>query len=69
MNPKLGRAIASAVACGCLALYGNTLAQQQGEPQQQQQQKQQPQQKSEQDGVEEAARVPVRASVGLRLPL
>jgi sporulation protein YlmC with PRC-barrel domain len=50
MNPKLGRAIASAVACGCLALYGNTLAQQQGEPQkqqqQQQEQKQQPQQKS-----------------------
>jgi sporulation protein YlmC with PRC-barrel domain len=29
MNPKLGRVIASAVACGCLALYGNTLAQQQ----------------------------------------
>ena len=50
MNSKLDRAIASAVACGCLALYGNTLAQQQGEPQKQQQQrqeqKQQPQQKS-----------------------
>ena len=45
MNPKLGRTIASAVACGCLALYGNTLAQQQSEPQQQEQ-KQQPQQKS-----------------------
>lgn len=40
MNPKLGRAIASAAACGCLALYGNTLAQQQGEPQKQQQQQQ-----------------------------
>ena len=38
MNPKLGRAIASAVACGCFALYGNTLAQQ-GEPQKQEQQK------------------------------
>jgi sporulation protein YlmC with PRC-barrel domain len=36
MNPKLGRAVVAAVACGCLALYGNTLAQQQ---QQQQQEK------------------------------
>ena len=44
MNPKLGRAVTFAVACGCLALYGSTLAQQQ--QQQEKQEKQQSQKKS-----------------------
>jgi sporulation protein YlmC with PRC-barrel domain len=78
MNPKLGRAIASAVACGCLALYGNTLAQQQGEPQkqQQQQEQQQQQQKSGDAGraaggttAEKSAQKKKDAPVAGRIPL
>ena len=55
MNPKLDRAIASAVACGCLALYGNSLAQQQGEPQKQQQQQEQQQQQQKSREADRAA--------------
>jgi hypothetical protein len=55
MNPKLGRAIASAVACGCLALYGNTLAQQQGEPQKKQQQQEQQRQQQQSGDADRAA--------------
>lgn len=80
MNPKLGRAIASAVACGCLALYGNTLAQQQREPQkQQQQQEQQQQQQQQQSGdadraaggttAEKSAQKKKDAPVAGRIPL
>ena len=57
MDPRLGRAVTLAAACGCLALYGNTLAQQQsGEAQQQKEQQQQPkeQQQKEQKSGEAA---------------
>jgi sporulation protein YlmC with PRC-barrel domain len=77
MNPTPGRAVASALACGCLALYGNTLAQQQGEPQkQQQQQEQQQRQKSgEADraatgaSAEKSAQKKKDAPVAGRIPL
>jgi sporulation protein YlmC with PRC-barrel domain len=59
MDPRLGRAVTLAAACGCLALYGNTLAQQQsGEAQQQKEQQQQPkeqQQKEQKQKSGEAA--------------
>jgi sporulation protein YlmC with PRC-barrel domain len=39
MDPKLGRTLAFAVACGCFALYGTGIAQSQQEKQQQKQEK------------------------------
>lgn len=54
MDPRLGRAVTLAAACGCLALYGNTLAQQQsGEAQQQKEQQQQQQQQQKQQQKEQ----------------